>query len=114
VLRLFFLFSYRQYAWRVSEFLPSKHQLGSKSNTDNGLVKVLKFDNDDDGEDAAGGRLGHLLEMRNEDGVLVVVSRWFGGVLLGSKRFVHITNVARDLLVHVHATYPEEFLTAGD
>ena len=33
------------------------------------------------------------------DGVLIVVSRWFGGIHLGPKRFAHITNVARTLLV---------------
>jgi len=44
---------------------------------------ILKHDNDDDGEDGAGSRLAHLLEMRKEDGVLVVVSRWFGGIHLG-------------------------------
>lgn len=59
---------------------------------------VLKHDNDDDGEDAAGSRLAHLLHMRDEDGVLVVVSRWYGGILLGPKRFAHITNVARTIL----------------
>jgi hypothetical protein len=63
---------------------------------------ILKHDNDDDGEDAAGSRLAHLLEMRNEDGVLIVVSRWFGGIHLGPKRFAHITNVARQLLSDWH------------
>jgi len=52
-------------------------------------------DNDDDGEDAAGGRLAHLLELMAADNVLVVVSRWFGGVLLGPSRFKHINDVAR-------------------
>jgi Uncharacterized protein family UPF0029 len=63
----------------------------------------LKHDNDDDGEDAAGGRLAHLLQMRDEDGVLVVVSRWFGGILLGPKRFAVITNVAREGLIKYHS-----------
>lgn len=63
---------------------------------------VLKHDNDDDGEDAAGSRLAHLLEMRNENCVLVVVSRWYGGIKLGPKRFAHINNVARELLQHCH------------
>lgn len=58
----------------------------------------MQHDNDDDGEDAAGSRLAHLLEMRKDDGVIVVVSRWYGGILLGPKRFAHITNVARKLL----------------
>lgn len=72
--------SFLQYAWRVCQ------------------DSVWKHDNDDDGEDAAGSRLAHLLSIRNEDGVFVVVSRWFGGIHLGSKRFAHITNVARQIL----------------
>lgn len=52
-------------------------------------------DNDDDGEDAAGGRLAHLLELLGADDCLVVVTRWFGGVLLGPQRFKHINEVAR-------------------
>lgn len=64
---------------------------------------VIQHDNDDDGEQGAGSRLAHLLEMRKEDGVLIVVSRWFGGTLLGPKRFAHISNVARELLLHFHS-----------
>lgn len=64
--------------------------------------KILKHDNDDDGEDGAGSRLAQLLEMRKENGILVLVSRWYGGIHLGPKRFAHITNVARDLLVELH------------
>jgi hypothetical protein len=63
---------------------------------------LVKHDNDDDGEDAAGSRLAQLLEMRKENGVLVLVSRWYGGIHLGPKRFAHISNVARDLLVECH------------
>jgi putative IMPACT (imprinted ancient) family translation regulator len=66
---------------------------------------VKKFDNEDDGEDGAGPRLAQLLEMRGEDGVLVVVSRWYGGIKLGPKRFAHITNVARELLISCHETH---------
>ncbi len=40
-------------------------------------------DYDDDGEAAAGGRLLHLLQAADVRNVVVVVSRWFGGVLLG-------------------------------
>ena len=54
--------------------------------------------NDDDGEDAAGGRLAHLLELVGATNVVVVVSRWYGGVQLGPDRFRHINNVARQLL----------------
>lgn len=64
--------------------------------------EILVHDNEDDGEDGAGSRLAQLLESRKEDGVLVLVSRWYGGVHLGPKRFAHIVNVARDLLNDCH------------
>lgn len=55
----------------------------------------LHADCDDDGEDAAGGRLAHLLELMRVENAMVVVSRWFGGVLLGPSRFKHINEAAR-------------------
>ena len=55
-------------------------------------------DNDDDGETAAGGRLAHLLEILGVQNVVVVVSRWYGGIQLGPDRFKHINNVARKQL----------------
>eukprot|EP00884_Botryococcus_braunii_P006220 jgi/Botrbrau1/1559/Bobra.0107s0046.1 len=55
-------------------------------------------DYDDDGETAAGGRLLHLLQVLDARNVVVVVSRWYGGVLLGPARFTHINNAARNLL----------------
>ena len=55
-------------------------------------------DYDDDGETQAGARLKHLLEILELDNVLVVVTRWFGGTLLGSDRFKHIKQAARDAL----------------
>ena len=59
---------------------------------------VVIADNDDDGEDAAGSRLAHLLDLMNADNLLVVVSRWFGGVLMGPSRFKAICEVARDAI----------------
>lgn len=73
------------------------------NNYNNTVTTVWKHDNDDDGEDAAGSRLSHLLEMCHENGVLVVVSRWYGGILLGPKRFAHITGSTQKLLVEWHA-----------
>lgn len=55
-------------------------------------------DHDEDGENAAGGRLLHMLQAAKATGVCVVVSRWFGGVLLGPDRFRQINNAARELL----------------
>ena len=53
---------------------------------------------DDDGEDRAGSRLLHLLHAMHCTNVWVCVSRWYGGVKLGSERFRIIGNVARQLL----------------
>ncbi|KAI0053599.1 UPF0029-domain-containing protein [Auriscalpium vulgare] len=59
---------------------------------------VLYQDNDDDGESAAGGRLAHLLQILDADDVLVVVTRYYGGTLLGADRFKHINQAARNAL----------------
>lgn len=57
-------------------------------------------DFDDDGESAAGGRLLHLLQLVNAWDVLVVVSRWYGGIKLGPDRFSIINKVAREAVVN--------------
>ncbi|KAF8622063.1 hypothetical protein AX15_007213 [Amanita polypyramis BW_CC] len=59
---------------------------------------TLSQDNEDDGETAAGGRLAHLLQIMELDNVLVVVTRYFGGIHLGPDRFKHINNAARNAL----------------
>ncbi|KAJ2904316.1 impact family protein [Zalerion maritima] len=56
-------------------------------------------DYDDDGETAAGGRLLRLLQLMDVWDVVVVVSRWYGGVKLGPKRFAIINAVGRDAVV---------------
>ncbi|XP_069778690.1 protein IMPACT isoform X2 [Narcine bancroftii] len=56
-------------------------------------------DCEDDGETAAGGRLLHLMQILDVCNVMVVVSRWYGGIQLGPDRFKHINNCARNLLV---------------
>ena len=60
--------------------------------------ELIYQDYDDDGESAAGSRLLHLLQIMNVWDVLVVVSRWYGGVKLGPDRFKIISNVARQAL----------------
>ena len=59
---------------------------------------LVLSDNDEDGESGAGARMSHLLELMGVDNAVVVVSRWFGGVLLGPKRFAHISNCTREAL----------------
>ena len=53
-------------------------------------------DCDDDGETAAGSRLLHLMQVMDIWDTMVVVSRWYGGVKLGPRRFAVINSVARD------------------
>ncbi|KAJ1561233.1 eIF2 kinase Gcn2p negative regulator [Nowakowskiella sp. JEL0078] len=60
--------------------------------------RITRRDCDDDGETAAGKRLLQMLELMKVWNCLVVVTRWYGGINLGPKRFAHINNVARDLL----------------
>lgn len=52
----------------------------------------------DDGEIHAGSRMLHLLDIMDARNVMVVVTRWYGGIHLGPDRFKHINNCTRDLL----------------
>ncbi|MCJ1467181.1 eIF2 kinase Gcn2p negative regulator [Pseudocyphellaria aurata] len=70
-----------------------------RSHSPNPNTDLVFQDCDDDGENAAGGRLLHLLQIMDVWGVLVVVSRWYGGVQLGPDRFRIINAVARDALI---------------
>ncbi|ODV88446.1 hypothetical protein CANCADRAFT_146512 [Tortispora caseinolytica NRRL Y-17796] len=59
---------------------------------------MMAQDCDDDGETAAGSRMLHLLSIMGVENVLVVVSRWFGGTLLGPDRFKDINVATRNAL----------------
>jgi len=59
---------------------------------------VVHADCDDDGETAAGSRLAEMVRLMGATGVAIIVSRWFGGQLLGPDRFKYINNVAKKLL----------------
>lgn len=61
--------------------------------------RVANSEGDSDGgESGAGHRLARLLHLSRSDNVLVVVSRWYGGVKLGSTRWKCISTVAKDAL----------------
>lgn len=62
----------------------------------NGLVSE-EFS--DDGENQAGDRLMHLLQMSNVVNVMVVVTRWYGGIHIGPDRFKHYNDAALEALV---------------
>lgn len=71
--------------------------LGSIGGSSGRRGSVLQ-DCDDDGEVHAGSRLLHLLCILDVCDVAVMVSRWYGGILLGPDRFRHINNAARAAL----------------
>lgn len=56
--------------------------------------RVVQRGHDDDGESHAGVRLSDVMERMDAFG-LVVVARWWGGVMLGPVRFRHIESAAR-------------------
>jgi hypothetical protein len=56
-------------------------------------------DCDDDGETAAGSRMLHLMQLMDVWDVMVVVTRWYGGILLGPDRFRIINTAAREALL---------------
>ena len=62
----------------------------------------------DDGEVNAGGRLLHLLQIMDVKNVVVVVSRWYGGILLGPDRFRLINNVAREAIIGLGIYEPKQ------
>ncbi|MCJ1290579.1 eIF2 kinase Gcn2p negative regulator [Xylographa carneopallida] len=72
--------------------------------------ELVYQDCDDDGETAAGGRLLHLLQVMDVWNVLVMVSRWYGGVKLGPDRFRIISAVAREALVEGGFDQPSKVL----
>ncbi|KIV87147.1 hypothetical protein PV11_02713 [Exophiala sideris] len=74
-------------AWRIQT-----------TNVQTGTSTTIQ-DCDDDGETAAGGRLLHLMQLMDVWNVIVVVTRWYGGVKLGPDRFRLINSVAREALV---------------
>ncbi|KAJ5832031.1 hypothetical protein N7474_000342 [Penicillium riverlandense] len=77
-------------AWRI------RHK---KAGAPNGESETVVQDYDDDGETAAGGRLLHVMQLMDVWNVVVVVTRWYGGIHLGPARFRLINDVGRDALV---------------
>jgi putative IMPACT (imprinted ancient) family translation regulator len=92
-----------QYAYRVTEEkLVPDHKANGVQSTTTKTLTIIKYESNDDGEDGAGIRLSQLLQLRKEMNVLVVVSRWYGGIHLGSKRFAHIVSAAQTVLTQYH------------
>ncbi|ESK93681.1 hypothetical protein Moror_1498 [Moniliophthora roreri MCA 2997] len=77
------------YAYRTTE-ASSGHQSGA-------TTRIIIGQNDG-GESGAGNQLSRLLEVTGCENVVIVVSRWYGGVQLGSDRWKRIAHVAKEAL----------------
>lgn len=87
-------------AWRIRQQKPVVP--GAGGNNASGKAEPTEMivqDCDDDGETAAGGRLLHLMQLMDVWDVVVVVTRWYGGIQLGPDRFRIINAVGRDALI---------------
>ncbi|GET93594.1 hypothetical protein, conserved [Leishmania tarentolae] len=62
---------------------------------------ILQKDSDDDGESGASIKMMFLLDHLRVDGYVVVVTRWWGGILLGPDRFKHIMEVTKNILLTI-------------
>ncbi|KAL3478358.1 aromatic amino acid aminotransferase [Aspergillus californicus] len=80
-------------AWRI------RQKSNTKPSTSTTPGEMIVQDFDDDGETAAGGRLLHLMQLMDVWDVVVIVTRWYGGVHLGPDRFRIINAAGRDALV---------------
>jgi hypothetical protein len=60
---------------------------------------LLHADCDDDGETGAARKMMFLMEQLRAENCVVIVTRWFGGILLGPDRFKHIAAVTRSALI---------------
>lgn len=92
-----------QVHWVLAELLSDKkiakatHNMIAYKFTDAATGRAIS-DNDDDGEKGSGAKLAALLELTKADNVIVIVSRWYGGIHLGPARFKWFASVARDAM----------------
>ena len=84
--------THNMYAFRVMQLKPGRNGLGGPS--DFGTAEG----HDDDGETWGSEKIMRVIREMGASDVLVIVSRWYGGQMLGPVRFQHITNVARAAL----------------
>ena len=77
---------------KVRKFAKATHHSWACLLSDGGPVK------DDDGESGAGAVILRMLEREGLVDVIVVVTRWYGGVHLGGDRFAHVVTCTRAFL----------------
>jgi len=96
----------------MAELLRDKRIANATHNTSSYRIlgpNGVKYENrDDDGETGAGDKLLYMLDKGNYINIIVIVTRWFGGIMLGADRFKHITGVAQVLLEQKYKDISEE------
>ncbi|KAK5986994.1 Protein IMPACT [Trichostrongylus colubriformis] len=76
--------THNMYAYRITEVRNGR--------------EVQLHDCFDDGETGASSKMLELLNKMDASNVLVIVSRWYGGIHLGPDRFRHINNLTREIV----------------
>jgi len=78
-------------AWRYMVLKHGRSGLGGPDDFE------LKTGSDEDGETWAGGKVLNVMQAEGVIDAVVIVSRWFGGTLLGPARFTHIETCALEV-----------------
>ncbi|KAL1745056.1 ribosomal protein S5 domain 2-type protein [Schizophyllum fasciatum] len=98
--------SHEIHAWRCMQTRAGRSGLGGPEDFE--LVVGSK----DDGEQWAGNRILRVMEAHGVLDAVVVVSRWYGGTMLGPARFDHIETCAAEVCqAFKKKVEAEEFLT---
>lgn len=82
---------------KKSKYAKATHNTWAVILSDGGPVK------NDDGESGAGAVILKMLEREGLQDVVVVVTRWYGGVHLGGDRFAHVVTCTRAFLAEWRA-----------
>lgn len=83
--------AYEISAWRCMVLKHGKSGLGGPDDFE------VKAGYDDDGEQWAGSKVSRVMQHEGVLDAVVIVSRWFGGTLLGPARFAHIETCASEV-----------------
>lgn len=82
---------------KKSKYAKATHNTWAVILSDGGPIK------NDDGESGAGAVILKMLEREALHDVVVVVTRWYGGVHLGGDRFAHVVTCTRAFLAEWRA-----------
>lgn len=88
---------YKKYLLSQKKIKKATHNISAFRFLDKNTQTIIE-DYDDDGEDGAGIRLLGVIQKMKKNNVYVMVSRWFGGILLHQDRFKHICDVGKKVI----------------